>query len=279
VALHNDRTRKTRRKATMDHKEGYFKGLKDFRLYYQWWLPAGVPRAVLLVAHGFAEHSGRYGNLVSYFVPRGYSVYALDHRGHGRSDGDRVQVESFPDYVDDLKTFFDMVRKENGSRKIFLVGHSMGSAIAVLFAARYQDELAGLITSGGGMARPGEPSPPPRPAGQPLDTAFLSRDPEIIKAYVNDPLVYRGPIPQTSGISGMRSLVPDAVPLLRLPVLIMAGDGGPDGARSRVMYEFTGSKDRTLKLYEGLLHEIFNEPEHQQVMSDLAAWLETALGQ
>ena len=126
-------------------------------------------------------------------------------------------MESFFEYVDDLKTFFDMVRRRNGRRKIFLIGHSMGSAIAVLFAARYQDELAGLITSGGGMARPGEPSPSPRPAGQPLDTAFLSRDPEVIKAYVNDPLVYRGPIPQTSAISGMRSLVPDAVPLLRLP--------------------------------------------------------------
>ena len=261
----------------MNHTEGSFRGYKNLNLYFQCWLPAGTPRAVLLVAHGFAEHSGRYGNLVNYFVPQGYSVYALDHRGHGRSEGDRVQVESFFEYVDDLKTFFDMVRKENGQLKIFLVGHSMGSAIAVLFAARYQDELAGLITSGGGMAKPGEPPPSPRPAGQPLDTAFLSRDPEVIKAYVNDPLVYRGPIPQTSAISGMRSLVPDAVPLLRLPVLIMAGDGGPDGARSRVMYEFTGSKDKTLKLYEGLLHEIFNEPEHQRVMSDMAAWLEKRL--
>ena len=261
----------------MKHKEGYFKGLKDFKLYHQYWLPSESPRAVLLIAHGFAEHSGRYGNLVNYFVPKGYAVYALDHRGHGRSDGERVQVDSFSDYVEDLKTYFDIVRKDNPRKKIFLVGHSMGSMISLMYAARFQDELAGLITSGGGISRPDEPPPPPRPVGQPLDTAFLSRDPKVIEAYVNDPLVYRGPIPQNSALSGARNVVSDSVPKIRLPVLIMAGNGGPDGARSKVLYEFIGSKDKTLKLYESLLHEIFNEPEHLQVMSDMSTWLELHL--
>ena len=262
----------------MKHKEGNFKGYKDFNLYYQYWLPEESPKAILLIAHGFAEHSGRYGNVVNHFIPKGYAVYALDHRGHGRSDGERVQVDDFSDYIKDLKTFFNIVREENPDDKIFLIGHSMGSAISLAYTLEYQQELAGLITSGGGIARPGETPPPrPRASNQPLNTTFLSRDPAVIEAYVNDPLVYRGPMPQRSALSGMRSSLPEQVPQIKLPVLIMAGNGGADGARSQVLYEFIGSEDKTLKLYEDLLHEIFNEPEHPLVMADMEAWLEAHL--
>jgi alpha-beta hydrolase superfamily lysophospholipase len=257
------------------HKEGYFKGLADFNLYYQCWLPSNIAKAVLLLAHGFAEHSGRYINLVDYFVSRGWAVYALDHRGHGKSDGARVQVERFSDYVDDLKTYFDIVLGQNSGKKIFLVGHSMGSAIALLYASRFQNELAGLVTSGGGINRSDDSPRAPQPAGQPLDTGFLSRDPEVIKAYVNDPLVYRGPVPP--GLSGMMATISDAVPLITLPAFIMAGNAVVDGARSRTLFEFLGSKDKTLKLYDGLRHEIFNEPEHHQVFGDMEEWLDRHL--
>jgi lysophospholipase len=261
----------------MRHKEGNFKGYKDFNIYYQCWLPEKKAKAVLLIAHGFAEHSGRYGNVVNRFVPEGYAVYAPDHRGHGRSDGERVKVDDFHDYVKDLKTFFDIVRKENPKSKIFLIGHSMGSVIALLYAIEYQKELAGLVTSGGGLTRPTDPPMPPRKPGEPLPTAMLSRDPAVIKAYENDPLVYRGPIPSGFSMFSMASKLYDMVLLIKLPALIMAGNGGPDGARSRVLYERIGSKDKTLKLYEGLLHEIFNEPEHPQVLADLEAWLKPRL--
>jgi alpha-beta hydrolase superfamily lysophospholipase len=259
------------------HKEGNFKGYKDFNIYYQCWLPEKKAKAVLLIAHGFAEHSGRYGNVVNHFVPKGYAVYALDHRGHGRSDGERVHVDDFNEYIKDLKTFFNIVRKENSKDKIFLIGHSMGSVIALLYTIEYQQELAGLVTSGGGLARPGDPPMPPRKPGEALPTAMLSRDPAVIKAYENDPLVYRGPIPTGFAMGGMMGKLYDMVPRIKLPALIMAGNGGPDGARSRVLYGQIGSKDKTLKLYEGLLHEIFNEPEHPQVMADLETWLKARL--
>ena len=258
----------------MQHSEGNFKGYKDFNIYYQCWLPVVKIRPVLLITHGFAEHSGRYGNVVNHFVPRGYPVYALDHRGHGRSDGERVQVDDFDDYIKDLKTFFDIIRKENPQDKIFLIGHSMGSVISLAYTTVHQQELAGLITSGGGLAKPGAPPMPPRKPGEPLPSAMLSRDPAVIRAYENDPLVYRGPIPANSPMGGMLGKLYDMVPQIKLPVLIMAGNGGTDGARSRVLYERIGSTDKTLKLYEGLLHEIFNEPEHPQVMADLEQWLE-----
>ena len=267
----------------MDHREGFFKGHQDFSIYYQCWLPETSARAVLLVAHGYAEHSGRYQNLVDYFVPRGYAVYALDHRGHGRSDGERVQVDQFSDYLTDLKTFFDLVVKDCPGKKVFLVGHSMGAGISTAYVVEHQDELAGLVLSGGGIApREGTAAAaatavaPPRTAD--LSSA-LSRDPAVAEAYRNDPLVYHGPPPdrRASAMSAMRSRLPDQVPSIKLPILIMAGNGSPlgDGPRSQALYDAVGSADKTLKLYEGLLHEIFNEPEHPQVMADMEAWLAT----
>jgi acylglycerol lipase len=269
----------------MQHREGTFKGLKDFNIYYQTWLPEGSLRAVLLVAHGYAEHSGRYMNLVRHFLPKGYAVYALDHRGHGRSDGERVVVDSFDDYLDDLKTFFDLVRAEQPAAKIYLVGHSMGAAIATAYCLRHQHELDGLVLSGGGIT-PTDPdraarivaNTPPR-TGEGL-ASTLSRDPKVVEAYLNDPLVYTGPRPaQRSALAGMRAGLPERVHLITLPVLIMAGAASPlgDGPRSEALYEDIGSADKTLKLYPQLMHEIFNEPEHPQVFADMEAWLEARL--
>jgi acylglycerol lipase len=257
----------------MIHKEGWFTGLQDFKIYYQYWLPEKQIKAVLLVAHGYAEHSGRYANVVNYFVPRGFAVWALDHRGHGKSDGERVQVNDFHDYVVDLKTFFDIVKKNHPGKKIFLVGHSMGSIISLTYTLEYQAELAGLITSGGGLTGPGDAPMKPPAAGQAMNTAMLSRDPHVIKEYVNDPLVYHGPVPTNHSMRGMMTKLADQVQLIKLPVLIMAGAGGADGPRSRVLFDLIGSKDKTYKPYTGLLHEIFNEPEYPQVMADMEAWL------
>lgn len=258
----------------MEHREGTFQGLRDYSLYYQVWLPSGDPRAVILLAHGYAEHSGRYQNLIDAVVPAGYAVYALDHRGHGRSDGERVQVDHFDDYLADLKTFFDQVRRENPDRRIYLLGHSMGAAISTVYAARYQQELAGLILSGGGIATE---KAPPRPPNLDL-AATLSRDPAVVAAYRADPLVYTGPAPsgRDSAMAQMRDQLPESARRITLPILVLAGAASPlgDGPRSAALYDAVGSTDKTLKLYDDLMHEIFNEPEHPMVMADLLAWLD-----
>jgi acylglycerol lipase len=261
----------------MRHQEAFFSGYQNFNIYYQWWLPESRPRAVLLVAHGFAEHSGRYSNVVNYFIPRGYAVYALDHRGHGKSDGERVQFDNFHDYVVDLKTFFDIVRQKNPDEKIFLVGHSMGSVISLAYALEYQHELAGLITSGGGLIKPGDPPMQAPPPGQALSTSFLSRDPAVIAAYINDPLVYHGPVPPNHAMREMMQTLAAQVRNIRLPVLVMAGAGGTDGSRGKVLFDMIGATDKTYKPYAGLLHEIFNEPEYPQVMADMEKWLQNHL--
>ena len=273
----------------MKHKEGKFKGYKGLNLYYQCWLPEKSPKAVLLVAPGLAEHSGRYENLVNYFVPKGYSVYAFDYWGHGKSEGMRAYVDRFTDYLTDLKTFFDMVRKEHKDAKIFLVGHSVGATIAVAYAVEHQQELAGLILSAATLKLAPIVSPVliamagvisallPKMGVTVIDASTISRDQAVVDAYENDPLVYRGKIPARTGaelIKTMREL-PSQMPELKLPILIMHGSADqlsyPEG--SKLLYERASSKDKTLKLYDGFYHEIFNEPEHKQVMADVEAWL------
>jgi acylglycerol lipase len=273
----------------MKHKEGKFEGYKGLKLYYQYWLPDGKPKAVLLVAHGLAEHSGRYKNLVDYFVPKGYAVYALDHRGHGKSEGTRSYVDNFNDYLIDLKTFFDMVRKDNNSVKIFLFGHSLGSTIATAYAIEHQEELAGLIVSGASLVPSTSVSPLllamagvvsallPKMGVTLLDASAISRDKAVVDAYVNDPLVFRGKVPARTGaeLARMWKQLPEQMPRIKLPILIMHGfaDRLSDPRGSKLLFERVGSKDKTLKLYDNCYHEICNEPEREQVFVDMETWL------
>jgi acylglycerol lipase len=273
----------------MNHKEGELKGYKGLKLYYQFWLPDNKPKAVLLVAHGLAEHSGRYKNLVDYFVPKGYAVYAFDLRGHGKSEGMRSYVDNFNDYLIDLKTFFDMVRKENKGAQIFLFGHSLGGTIAIAYAVDHQDELAGLMVSGSTLVAAPGVSPvllaiagvvsalAPKMGVTLLDASTLSRDKSVVDAYVNDPLVFRGKIPARTGaeLARMWKQLPDQMPKIKLPILIMHGqaDQLSDPQGSKLLFERVGSKDKTLKIYENFYHEIGNEPEREQVFADMEAWL------
>ena len=142
----------------MTHQDGYFTGVRDANIYYQCWLPEGEPKAVLVVVHGLAEHSGRYTNVVNHFVPKGYAVYGIDHFGHGKSDGDRVYVERFDDYVQTLKIYSDMIQGWQPGQPIFLVGHSMGGLIGAAYLLEYQDEMTGAVLSGPGVKVPDDTS-------------------------------------------------------------------------------------------------------------------------
>ena len=278
---------------SIQHTKGEFKGYKDLDIYYQCWLPEGDARAVLLVVHGWAEHSGRYTNLVDYFVPKGYAICALDHRGHGRSEGPRGYVDRLPDYLLDLKTFFDLVRSQHSDTKIFMVGHSMGGTVATAYVIEHQHELAGLLLSGASLTvGSGLQSAliplarilsvlTPRMGVFVLDAADISQDKAVVDAYVNDPLVYRGKITCRFAAEMLKTLrkLPSQMPEINLPILVMHGTadrlGEPEG--SRLLYDRAGSKDKTLKLYQGFYHEIFNEPGREQVLSDMESWLAARL--
>lgn len=260
---------------TLTHEDGTFEGKGGIAIFHQRWLPDHDARAALLIVHGYGEHSSRYGNVVDYFVPLGFAVYALDHRGHGRSEGERVHVDSFDDYVTDLKTYFDQIRAAT-DLPIYLLGHSMGVSIAVSYAARYQHELTGLILSGAGTGRR---RPGPDGAKQTDLAATVSKDPAVVQAYRDDPLVFHGtpPASRRTAMSELGKAMPGRIRAITLPVLIMAGSASPlgDGKGSQLAYEQVSSEDKTLKLYDGLMHEIFNEPERDFVFADMLAWLES----
>jgi alpha-beta hydrolase superfamily lysophospholipase len=275
----------------MRQNEGYFTGTGNTKLYWRCWLPDGQPKAVILAVHGLGEHISRYNNLVNNVVPKGFAVYGLDHYGHGKSEGTRVFVPRFQVYLDDLKTFYDTVKKDNPGLKIFLLGHSMGGLIATAYTVEHQQELAGLIVSAPAL-KPGESitsstitlakvlsAIAPKLGVQALDSAYLSHDKAVVEAYDKDPLVYRGKITARLGSELFTAMsgLEQKMPTIKLPVLIMQGseDQLVNKEGSKLLYAKASSQDKTLKIYDGFYHEIFNEPDRARVFTDLDAWLES----
>lgn len=273
----------------MNHIEGDFLGYEDCSLYYQCWLPTDELEAVLLVSHGLAEHSGRYMNIVSYFVPKGYAVYALDHRGNGRSDGLRGDVQRFSHFVSDLDTFLSIVRRNHPQVKIFILGHSIGGTIAVAHALCHQGRYDGLILSGATLKVGSDVSfwliliarilslLLPKTGLYTIDASAICQDKTVVNAYVDDPLVYRGKIRARLGTEIINTVqrLSSRMSEIHLPVLIMHGtaDRLSDCRGSEMLYRLVGSQDKTLKRYKDYYHEIFNEPGRGQVFADLEDWL------
>lgn len=277
----------------MQHHEGAFTNDRHARIHHQSWLPEGETRAVILIVHGLAEHGGRYANVVNHFVPQGYGIYALDHIGHGRSDGTRVYVDSFFEFISTLKTFCDMARAEQPGKPIFLYGHSLGGLITVDYLLKYQTGLAGAILSGALVTIPRNTSPAtmlaarivarilPKMGVSVLDSTAISRDPAVVTAYDSDPLVYRGKITARLGAEMFTAVrrVQAGMDTITLPVFILHGgaDRLVDPVSATYLHEHLGSADKTLKIYPELYHELHNEAQHPQALADIQAWLEQLL--
>ena len=277
----------------MNHTEGTFKGIRDANIYYQAWLPDGRVKAVLLVVHGAAEHSGRYMIIVNHFIPLGYGVYSLDHFGHGRSDGQRVYVESFDDYIEPLNTFYTMIRRWQPDKPIFILGHSLGGLIETYYLLDHQKEFTGAVVSAPSIKIQDTISPmtitmgkllskiTPKAGLLALDAKAVSKDPAVVEAYVTDPLVYTGKITARLAAEMLRAMqrVTDEVGTISLPMIIVQGkaDKLVDPSGAQMLYDKSGSTDKTLKMYDGLYHEVFNEPEREQVLTDVENWLESHL--
>jgi len=277
----------------MKHQEGYLKSNRATDIYYQCWLPDEEPKAVLLVVHGLAEHSGRYMNLVNHFVPDGYAVYGIDHFGHGKSEGKRVYVERFEDFTKTLKIYFDSIRKWQPETPIFLIGHSMGGLIGTAYLLEHQSELSGAVLSGPGVKLPDHISQltifagkilsvlMPKAGVAPLNYDGISRDPAVVDAYIKDPLVHTGKITARLATELIKTIhhVTKQAGKIKLPIMIAQGSEdrivNPSGAQD--LYDLVSSEDKTIKFYDGLYHEIFNEPEQDQVLNDVQQWIEKHL--
>ena len=273
----------------MEHKEGFFKGVRNANIYYQAWLPEGEVKAVLLIVHGLGEHSGRYLNVVNHFVPLGYAAYALDHLGHGRSEGKREMVVRFEDFTDTLTIFYKMVVGWQPGKPVYLLGHSLGGLIASYYLIDHQADFKGAVISAPAIKVSETITSTTVLLGKllsrlapgmgllGLDASLISRDPQVVNAYVNDPLVFHAKTPARLAAEMLKGLlrVNAEVGKIKLPFIVLQGseDKLIDPRGAQVLYDGASSTDKTIKVYEGLYHEVFNEPERLQVLGDVEAWL------
>ncbi|MDQ3539729.1 MAG: lysophospholipase [Chloroflexota bacterium] len=259
------------------------------------WIP-DAPKAVAYCCHGHAEHLGRYSHLITALTARGYAVYGQDHRGHGRSSGTRALAMRFDDFVDDFRLLTERAHQEHPDLPQVLIGHSMGGLIAVRYALRYGDDLAALVTSGPALvidegvasshrlvgtvlARLVPAGPLPRGRD---DEDFLTTDPEVRRQFGMDPLTHHGATRLGTAAAMLRA-GEDArrkLDRIRLPLLAMHGANDtltfPSGTRA--LYERASSADKTLKLWPGMKHEIFNEPDRREVVTSTLDWIDTRIG-
>jgi alpha-beta hydrolase superfamily lysophospholipase len=281
---------------TITRAEHTFDGVDDVRIVYDVWTPSdngAAPRGVVILAHGLGEHARRYDHVVARLGREGLITYALDHRGHGRSGGKRVLVKDISEYTSDFDTLVGIAAKEHPGLTRIVLGHSMGGGIVFAYGVEHPDDYDLMVLSGPAVAAQLAVSPllgwvaktmgtiaPGLPL-QALDSSAVSRDPAVVDAYNTDPLVYHGKIP--GGVARALLVVgetmPQRAPSLTVPLLVVHGsdDRLIPVEGSRRLVDAVGSSDVELKIYPGLYHEVFNEPEQEQVLDDVVSWINARL--
>ncbi len=274
----------------MQHMESEFTGYGDLQLYYQQWRPEGAPKAALIIVHGLGEHSGRYMNLVNKIVPDGVTVYAFDHRGHGRSAQKMVaHVNKWNEYRQDVHAFVQMVAGKEADSPLFLMGHSMGGLIVANYLLRHTDKVRGAIISAPPLGEI-DVSPVLRGVGKimstlkpdfaidsGLDVTGISRDTAVVTAYENDPLVHgkvsaRWSTEFFKAIEWTRAHAAD----FTLPVLMIHGEADSlvPIAGSRAFFAQIAQEDKTYVAYPDGYHESLNDLHHAQAAADISSWIE-----
>ena len=269
--------------------QAYFSASDGTRLFRRSWMPPIAHRAMAVV-HGFAEHSGRYDHVGAWFAAREFAVHAYDQRGHGRSDGLRGHVESFSHLLDDLEAFLDVIRREHPELPLILLGHSMGGLVATTLLAERKPDLLGAVVTGPPLelgpgvsrtklrlARLLRGVAPKLRLGSGIDSSDLSRDPEVAKAYEEDPLVFkRASASLAAEMLDTVSRTGGAGMSVHVPMLVLHGEADrlcpPRGSRN-FHSQLRGAGHR-LRIYPKLRHEILNEPEQEQVFEDVLAWVQ-----
>jgi len=238
------------------------------------------PTRIVLLAHGYGEHMGRYQHVAADLVDRGAAVYGPDHLGHGESAGEQVLVTSFEDIVDDLHLVDELARERHPGRPVVLIGHSMGGLIATRYAQRYGG-LAALVLSAPAvglsvvmrdwLAAPELPN-------DPIDVAVLSRDPAVGEAYANDPLVYHGgwKRPTLEAFVAADAAIEAGGDFGDLPTYYVHGDADElvPMAVARPFVERLAGSDFTERIVPGARHEVFNETDRDETIGAVADWVD-----
>ena len=262
------------------------------RLYCRTWAPVSMDGAAILIVHGFGEHSGRYEVIARWLAERGRCVYAYDQMGHGRSSGARGHVTQFEDYLDDLEFMLRRVSSSPTEPLPILVGHSLGGLIAATLACERAPAISRLVLSGPALALGGDVSRirvaaarllcrfiPRFSMEAGLDPDALSRDPEVVRGYREDPWVHgRMSASLAMGMMERQGTTSTSAGEVSVPTLLMHGESDAlcSVDRSRVFFEGLSADMASrseIRVYPGLRHEIFNEPEQEEIFQHLFSWL------
>ncbi|MEP7198248.1 MAG: lysophospholipase, partial [Chloroflexota bacterium] len=263
------------------------------QLYWQAWKPDGELKALLVIAHGFDDHSARYAHVADHFGARGYAVYTFDQIGHGQSAGPRGHVESFEHYVEDLNRFVALAQTQVPDVKSFVLGHSQGGMVSLRYGIAHPHAVSGIVTSGAGMML--SMSPPrwkvtlgkvlsnvaPRFAlANGIPPNALSRDPAVAAARQQDP--HRHGVATTRWADEFFKAQADtlaAAPRFTLPCLLLHGGADPiiNPEATKQFFAAASSTDKTMKIYDGMYHEIYNEVGKEQVLADVEQWIDKRL--
>jgi len=273
----------------MKHSEFEFKTFDGLSLFGQSWQPKDRPRAVVCLVHGLGEHRGRYVHVADSLTQAGYTLISFDLRGHGKSEGPRGHTPSYEALLQDISSLLEVANKQFPQLPSFLYGHSLGGNLVLNYVLRLQSDLKGVIATDPWLRLAFEPPRfkiilaqitnyiwPSFSQKNGLDTKVLSRDPEVVHTYENDPLVHDYISSRMFiGIyqSGYWAL--EHASEFSLPLLLM--HGGDDKIISvKASHEFANTKTKncTLKIWNGLYHEIHNEPEKEEVFKFLVDWLD-----
>lgn len=243
----------------------------------------------MIVFHGYAEYVDRYRSFIDRLSKEGFHVFAIDHMGHGRSDGKRAYINDFNQLVDDASAWFGSLKSAHPELDWYVFGHSMGGGVALNFALQHQDELKAMVLSGPLIKLPDNVPAFLKAVGRvvamvapslpvvPIEFDLLSRDPEVVKCYKEDPMIYTSSVRAKTAIELDEFAKRIQFRLHELHIPFWVGHGSldriTDPAGSRKLYEQASSIDKTLKMYHGLFHEILNEPEGQVVIHEMMQWL------
>jgi lysophospholipase len=278
----------------MSEEYQFITSAQGIKIYFRQKLPT-QPKAIVIVSHGYAEHSGFYIPLMEFLASKGYGVYALDHRGHGHSEEERGHLEKFEFFLEDMDAFVDYIQGQHPELPLYLFGHSMGGLISFSYGIFHPEKIHGQIFSGAALGRPEGTEWIPswvlkgvkrflnRYKVYPVLSRRGTRNMEIRKYSGGDPLVLKY---ATAGFfyefigRGVRFAQGNAA-CFSLPCLFLHGTDDrivPHKSSSNI-FEKISSEDKELKFYEGLYHELVQEPEREEVMKDILTWLDERIGQ
>ena len=266
-------------------------GAGGVKIFIRSWLPEAKAKALVVLCHGLNAHSGYYGWAAEQLVGAGYAAYAPDLRGRGKSDGDRFYVDTIDDYARDVDLAVKLAQSRHPGLPVFLLGHSAGGVVSCIYVLDHPGELAGFICEDFAFQVPGPELAlavikglshvAPHANVLKLHNENFSRDPEAVARMNADPLIANEVQPTQTIAALVRAdeRLKREFSRISLPVLILHGtdDKVTKPSGSQAFYDAAGSKDKTLKLYEGHYHDLLNDAGKETVMADILGWIAARL--